>query len=146
MNESPAWVQIVQFIRDFLQWPIEAQSAASHISSTNLYEWCRGRRVPGVRNWSLYMRWVLSLSAVRNYSANGSWAMPDSRFSHRHQVYLMTSLDRWMVLYYWDGDLLEIDSGQYRRDQSLDHLLVELSEMTAIRMEEIEQENEVKCA
>ena len=146
INQSPMWVHIVQFVRDSLDWPVDAQSSATGISSTSLYDWCRGRCVPGVTTWARYMRWVLSLSCVRNYSDGGPWAQPHERFSHRHQVYLLHGFERWMVLYFYDGDLVDIDHAKFRREQGLDELLEELAEMTAIKMDEIEQESGVKCA
>jgi hypothetical protein len=146
MNKSPDWVKIVRFVRDSLGWTIDAQALDTGLSSTTLYEWCREGRIPGVASWAKYMRWVLTLSCVRNYCSSGAWAMPCARFSHRHQVFLLPSFDEWMILYFYDGDLLEVDSGKFSRGQSLESLLVELADMTGIRMEEIEREHGVRCA
>ena len=115
MSQSPAWLRIVQFIRDSLDWPLEAIADATSISSSTLSNWSRGDVVPSVTAWTRFLQWALSLGAVRNHSADGSpWAWQPARacdcvLSYRHQIFLLTSFEKWLVIYFYDGDLVEVD-------------------------------------
>lgn len=152
MNQSPAWLRIVQFVRDSLGYGCDSVSHATGISSTTLYDWCHGRVVPSVRLWSLYLQWALSLGAVRNHSADGlPWAwqacrLSDPVLSWRHQIFLLHSFDRWLLAYFYDGDLVEVDEGAFVRGQTLEQLGEELAELSLIRAREIEIERRMEVA
>tara|TARA_B100000949_G_scaffold215007_1_gene210943 strand:- start:4463 stop:4672 length:210 start_codon:yes stop_codon:yes gene_type:complete len=66
--------------------------------------------------------------------------------SYRHQIFLLTSFEKWLVIYFYDGDLVEVDEGFFRRSQSLDELGQELAELTLARAREIEMDRRLEVA
>lgn len=152
MVSSPSWLKIVQFVREDLGWSLDAQAAATGLSSTTIHYWSRGETVPSMSAWGRYLQFILSLASVRNYSQDGCvWALQSSRtssdaLSYRHQIFLLQGPKSWLLIYFFDGNLVDVDSGAFAPGRSLQQLHEELAEVSFIRAVELEELHTVSVA
>lgn len=122
---------------------------ATGVSAATLCRWLSREVDPSKKTLGRLMRWTSARAFIRQNPSLCEWDDPDTRFIPLEcEVMLWVrppqyEMGTWLLAYFLDGVIIDWEEGPWRRSMTLEMVLDELRESTAIKIPRlIEQDRE----